>query len=461
MTKSFSSQLVAQKMLALASYRCEYCRRNLMNELYEIEHINPQAYGGENLPANLAIACGRCNRNKGTRRHFVDPFTHSLSPIFNPRTMNWSDHFDVISSEIVGITQIGRATAALLFRSTPSFSPPDLQWDKIEAIEKNECLYRFLNHLRYRRIQNQFELLQRSIDSSLPPFDITPVEQIIANRVKKFLQLELFFTRSHAVDVKQGIQLGETLLLSSADIVLQAEIRQILSILYQQRATMEFTSGRIRAARSDQVRSYELFGSIDRNSFGVLHSFKMPDDLKKYLRAITVHHKYNEIQMGSAYLSELLRVAIDLQDENDFSHFTYLTDLILLAEDAPSAALEALYEVLTDILETSGYGTITDIAKHITVRRRWWTLHFLLHETVWYDALVSDLLYWRSINMINEIRELYASLDRVKHKINHEKYLVARDFIQKYGIEKLAEKDRSMPDANKANAADAKSRAAD
>lgn len=229
MTKSISSQLEAQKMLALASYRCEYCHRNLMNELYEIEHINPQAYGGENLLDNLAISCSRCNRNKGTRRHFVDPFTRDLLPIFNPRTMKWPDHFDVIGSEVVGKTPIGRATAALLFRSTPKFAPPDLQWDKLEAIERNEYLYRFLNHLRYRRIQNQFEILQISINSSLPPFDITPEELKIANRVKNFLQLELFFTRSQTIDVEHGIQLGEALL-SSADSVLQAEVRQILSI---------------------------------------------------------------------------------------------------------------------------------------------------------------------------------------------------------------------------------------
>ena len=50
MTKSISSQLENQRMLALASYRCEYCHRDLMNELYEIDHINPQAHGGVTVP---------------------------------------------------------------------------------------------------------------------------------------------------------------------------------------------------------------------------------------------------------------------------------------------------------------------------------------------------------------------------------------------------------------------------
>jgi hypothetical protein len=455
MTTSISSQLENQRTLALASYRCEYCHRVLMNELYEIEHINPQAHGGETVPDNLAIACSRCNRNKGTRSHFVDPFTRSLSPIFNPRTMKWPDHFDLIGAEVVGRIPVGRATAALLFRSTPNFAPPDLQWDKLEAIERNEYLYRFLNHLRYRRIQNQFAILQRSLDSSLPPFDINPEELKIVNRVKNFLQLELFFTRSRSIDVERGIQLGETLL-SSAEPVLQVEVKQILSILYQQRATMKFAAGHISVARSDQGRSYELFGAIDRDLIGTRHSFEVPDDLKQFLRAITIHHKYDEIQVGTVHLSELVSIAVDLRDENDFSHLTYLADLILLAEDAPTAALEAVYEVLTDLLETSGYGTISDIAKHITVRRRWWTLQFILEKEVWYDALISDLLYWRKINMFNEIRELITALDRVKYKINQSKYIEIRNLIQGYGQEKISANNIQV--ANKANSADEKNR---
>ena len=437
MSISASLQIKNQRMLALASYRCEYCHRDLFNELYEVEHIKPQAYGGETAPSNLAIACGRCNRNKGTRAHFVDPFTRTLSPIFNPRAMKWPDHFYAIGSELVGRTPVGRATAALLFRSTPNYAPPDLQWDKLEAIERNEYLYRFLNHLRYRRIQNQFVILQRSLDSSLPPFDITPQELKTANRVKNFLQLELFFTRSRAVDVERGIQLGESLL-SSPDPGLLFEVRQILSILYQQRATIKFTAGKILAARRDQYRSHELFGAIDRDLIWATYSFKVPSDLKQFLRAITVHHKYDKIEVGTIRLSELVRVAVDLREENDFSHLTYTADFILLADDPPTTALEAVYAVLTELLETSGYGTISDMAKHITVRRRWWTLHFILEKDIWYDALISDLLYWRDIDMFNEIRELLTALHRVKHKIDQTRYDEVVNLIQCYGQQKLS-----------------------
>ena len=69
-------------MLAMASYRCEYCHKSLMSDSFEIEHIKPKAYGGDNDPLNIAIACGRCNRNKEIRSHFIDPLTRKLSPIF-------------------------------------------------------------------------------------------------------------------------------------------------------------------------------------------------------------------------------------------------------------------------------------------------------------------------------------------------------------------------------------------
>lgn len=438
MKDSISSHLENQRMLSLASYRCEYCRRNLMNELYEIEHINPLVHGGVTVPDNLAVACSRCNRNKGTRLYFLDPFTQELSQIFNPKKMKWNNHFKIIGSDIVGKTSVGRATAALLFRSTPKFAPPDLQWEKLEVIEKNEYLYRFLNHLRYRRLQNQFEILQQSLDSSLPPFGLNKQEMKVANHIKDFLQLELFFTQSRTIDVERGIHLGESLLYSAIP-ELQFEIKQILSVLYQQRATIKYSAGNIFAARIDQNRSYELFGRNDRNIISIRHFFRFPNELRKFLRAITVHHKYDEVKVGQNHLSELIKVAVDLRDEDDFSHLTYLADLMILSKETPKAALEAVYEVLTYLLETSGYGTITDIAKHLTVRRRWWTLQFILEKEVWYDALISDLLYWQKINMFNEIRELNTALDRIKQKINKAKYIEIRNIIQRHKLEEIPE----------------------
>lgn len=54
--------------------KCIHCNRKLVvaddgRSLGEatLEHITPQTRGGTNAIANLAVACGRCNREKGKR----------------------------------------------------------------------------------------------------------------------------------------------------------------------------------------------------------------------------------------------------------------------------------------------------------------------------------------------------------------------------------------------------------
>lgn len=37
-----------------------------------------------------------------------------MIPLFNPRLQSWDEHFDLIGPEIVGLTDIGRATVRLL-----------------------------------------------------------------------------------------------------------------------------------------------------------------------------------------------------------------------------------------------------------------------------------------------------------------------------------------------------------
>jgi hypothetical protein len=56
------------------------------------------------------------NEFKGAKIEAVDPETQMLSPLFNPRTHNWADHFSWANggTHIMGITPIGRATVIAL-----------------------------------------------------------------------------------------------------------------------------------------------------------------------------------------------------------------------------------------------------------------------------------------------------------------------------------------------------------
>jgi hypothetical protein len=71
-------------------------------------------HGGTDDSENLALACYHCNLHKGPNIAGLDPETGELVPLFNPRTQDWDDHFEIWGSSIVGQTSTGRATILVL-----------------------------------------------------------------------------------------------------------------------------------------------------------------------------------------------------------------------------------------------------------------------------------------------------------------------------------------------------------
>jgi 5-methylcytosine-specific restriction endonuclease McrA len=78
--------------------KCIHCRTKLVvtrdgQTSATIEHVLPQSHGGTNAPENLALACARCNHEKG-RRHDVrkanDPvFMEQLERLRTERARRW------------------------------------------------------------------------------------------------------------------------------------------------------------------------------------------------------------------------------------------------------------------------------------------------------------------------------------------------------------------------------------
>jgi HNH endonuclease len=87
---------------------------------HEVDHVTAEKHGGKTELINLAYACWRCNRHKGTDLGSFDPQTKAFSFLYHPRRQSWSAHFQLIDSEIQGITPEGRTTAELL-----QFNRPD------------------------------------------------------------------------------------------------------------------------------------------------------------------------------------------------------------------------------------------------------------------------------------------------------------------------------------------------
>lgn len=100
-----------------AGNRCEYCllkQEYLPFSTFQVEHIIPRKHGGNDAPANLALACDRCNSHKGTNLTGIDPETGEIVPLFNPRQHPWEEHFCLYDVTIVGLTAIGRTTVRVL-----------------------------------------------------------------------------------------------------------------------------------------------------------------------------------------------------------------------------------------------------------------------------------------------------------------------------------------------------------
>jgi hypothetical protein len=101
-----------------AEFLCEYCHTNERWQYvrFTIDHVIPLLEGGPDSLENLALACFHCNRRKSNKRTAIDPQTGEVVSLFNPRTLQWAEHF-VWSADrlrIISKTATGRATLALL-----------------------------------------------------------------------------------------------------------------------------------------------------------------------------------------------------------------------------------------------------------------------------------------------------------------------------------------------------------
>jgi len=103
-------------VLQHAQDRYEYCGipQAHVAARFHVEHIIAKQHGGSDDPANLALACDRCNAFKGPNLAAIDPATGNIVSIFHPRTDRWPLHFALADGLIVGKSDMGRATVRLL-----------------------------------------------------------------------------------------------------------------------------------------------------------------------------------------------------------------------------------------------------------------------------------------------------------------------------------------------------------
>jgi len=99
-----------------AGQRCEYCLLPTTVAFFpnEVDHVIAEKHGGITDGANLALACWRCNRHKGTDLGSFDPLTGDFAFLYNPRAQRWLEQFAHSNGILEGLTPVGRTTARLL-----------------------------------------------------------------------------------------------------------------------------------------------------------------------------------------------------------------------------------------------------------------------------------------------------------------------------------------------------------
>jgi HNH endonuclease len=86
---------------------------------HHVGHVVARQHGGSDDPANLALACHRCNLRKCPNLTGIDPLAGDLSKLFHPRNDPWTEHFRFDGVRIDGITPMRRTTVQVLAMNDP------------------------------------------------------------------------------------------------------------------------------------------------------------------------------------------------------------------------------------------------------------------------------------------------------------------------------------------------------
>ena len=99
-----------------AKQLCEYCllHQDDSDFIHQIDHIIPLKYDGATISENLALACLKCNKHKGSEVAALDPVDNEIAALFNPRLQDWTEHFELLGAFLLGKTRVGRATVSAL-----------------------------------------------------------------------------------------------------------------------------------------------------------------------------------------------------------------------------------------------------------------------------------------------------------------------------------------------------------
>ena len=132
MSRAHVSAALRATIAAQAAHRCGYCltAESVVGMPMDVEHLIPEARGGETTEENLWLACPLCNAHKADRIAATDPNTGEIVRLFDPRRQKWGDHFLWTDGgiRIAGHTPTGRATVVALHLNRPMLVAARQAW---------------------------------------------------------------------------------------------------------------------------------------------------------------------------------------------------------------------------------------------------------------------------------------------------------------------------------------------
>jgi hypothetical protein len=115
-------KVTRDQVIERAGDTCEFCRLPQSAQpfiTFHVDHVIASQHREDDGLDNLCLSCQSCDLHKGTNLTTIDPESDELVRIFNPRMDIWGDHFRFEDFVVVGLTDMGRATARLLAMNTP------------------------------------------------------------------------------------------------------------------------------------------------------------------------------------------------------------------------------------------------------------------------------------------------------------------------------------------------------
>lgn len=105
-----------RQVMMRAGNCCEYCRLSQEDNTFsfQIDHVIAEKHEGKTSLENLSLSCPNCNGFKGSDIGSIDRETGKLTPLYNPRTQIWAEHFRLDGPIIEPLTPEGRVTVRLL-----------------------------------------------------------------------------------------------------------------------------------------------------------------------------------------------------------------------------------------------------------------------------------------------------------------------------------------------------------